>query len=134
MSYEKLTIVGNLGADPELKFTKDGTEVTNLSVAVNKKHNGQKITTWYRVSCFGKTAENTVQYLKKGSKVLAECSNLRVNLYTRKDGKPDASLDVTADRIVFLDDAPEGGTNGETPNNGVAEPAGAAEETSDIPF
>src|SRR5258708_32916855 len=90
----------------------------NLSVAVNKKHNGQKITTWYPVSCFGKTAENTVQYLKKGTKVLAECSNLRVNPYTHKDGKPDASMDGTAHSTVFLNDAPQRGTNGETPNSG----------------
>lgn len=50
MSYEKLTIVGNLGQDPELRHLEDGTAVTNLSVAVNKKRNGQKSTTWFRVS------------------------------------------------------------------------------------
>src|SRR5258708_8090195 len=135
MSYEKLTIVGNLGADPDMKYTKDGTEVTNLSVAVNKKRkDGQKTTTWYQVSVFGKSAENAAKYLKKGSKVLAECSNLRVNLYTREDGKPDASLDVTADRVVFLDSAPEDETDaGEAPGSDEGEQAREAAE-ADIPL
>ncbi len=134
MSYEKLTIVGNLGQDPEIKYTNDGTEVTNLSVAVNKKRkDGSKVTAWYRVSVFGPTAENVAKYLKKGSKVLAECSNLRVNVYTQKDGKPAASLDVTAERIVFLDSAPEDSNGGEAPTNAVGE---HAEEpaAADIPF
>ncbi|HLY27888.1 MAG TPA: single-stranded DNA-binding protein [Aggregatilineales bacterium] len=108
MSYEKLTIVGNLGQDLELRQLEDGTAVTNLSVAVNKKRNGQKRTTWYRVSVFGVSAENACKYLKKGSKVLVEGSNVRVNLYTAKDGTPAASLELTAERVVFLDSAEEG--------------------------
>ena len=113
MSYEKLTIVGNLGQDPELRYLQDGTAVTNLSVAVNKKRQGQKVTTWYRVSVFNAGAENVCKYLKKGSKVLVESSNLRVSLYTAKDGKPAASLEVTAERVVFLDSPEEtGATNG----------------------
>ena len=120
MSYEKLTIVGNLGQDLELRHLEDGTAVTNLSVAVNKKRNGQKITSWFRVSVFGSSAENACKYLKKGSKVLVEGSNLRVNLYTAKDNKPAASLELSADRVVFLDSAEESTTNGE--------------ETDDIPF
>ena len=59
------------------------------------------------------SAENVCKFLKKGSKVLVEGSNLRVSLYTAKDGKPAASLEVTAERVVFLD-SPEatGATNG----------------------
>ncbi len=113
MSYEKLTIVGNLGQDPELRYLQDGTAVTNLSVAVNKKCQGQKTTAWYRVSVWNGSAENVCKFLKKGSKVLVEGSNLRVSLYTAKDGKPAASLEVTAERVVFLDSPEEtGATNG----------------------
>jgi single-strand DNA-binding protein len=112
MSYEKLTIVGNLGKDLELHHTSDGTPVTTLSVAVNKKRKeGSKVTTWYEVSVFGKSAENAVEYLKKGSKVLAECSNLRVNPYLHKDGKPDAGLEAYGDRIVYLDGAEDDTSN-----------------------
>jgi single-strand DNA-binding protein len=113
MSYEKLTFVGNLGQDPELRHLEDGTAVTTLSVAVNKKRNGQKSTTWFRVSSFGSTADNACKYLSKGSKVLVEGSNLRVNVYTTKDGKPAASLELNADRVVFLDSPEESAANGE---------------------
>ncbi len=120
-SYEKLTIVGNLGQDPELRFLEDGTAVTNLSVAVNKKRNDQRITTWYRVSVWQNSAETACKFLKKGSKVLVEGSNLRVNQYTTKDNKPAVSLELTADRVVFLDSAEDG-------------PVTSGEETGDIPF
>src|SRR5258707_1403224 len=130
MSYEKLIISGNLGQDPELRFTKDGTPVTDLSIAVNKKlKDGQQLTTWFEVSVFGKQSEAVCEYLKKGSKVLAECGYLHMSPYITKNGKPAASLKATAERIVFLDSA-EDHTNGVSqPNNGKA-----AEEVSDIPF
>jgi len=123
MSYEKLTIVGNLGQDPELRRLEDGTAVTNLSVAVNKKKNGQKSTSWFRCSVFEVSAENCCKYLSKGGKVLVDGSNLRAHLYTQDD-KSVASLELTADRVVFLD-SPE-----ETPTNG----AHAASSDEDIPF
>jgi len=130
MSYEKPIITGNLGADPTLTFTKDGTAVTNLSVAVNKKRkDGQRTTTWCEVSVFEKQAEVVCEYLKKGSKVLAECSSLRVSLYIAKDGKPAASLNATAERVVFLDSAQDHTNGVSQANNGQA-----AEEVSDIPF
>jgi single-strand DNA-binding protein len=113
MSYEKLVIVGNLGQDPKLRHLDDGTAVTELSVAVNKKRQGQKSTAWFRVSVWNGNAEASCQYLKKGSKVLVEGSNLRVNVYTTKDGKPASSLEFTADRVVFLDSPEESATNGE---------------------
>ena|SRR5215468_4250542 len=135
MSYEKLIISGNLGADPELKFLEDGTAVTNLSIAVNKKRkDAQKTTTWFRVSLFGKQAEVVCEYLKKGSKVLAECSNLRVSTYTTKKGESAASLEATAERIVFLDSASDVPV-GEDHTNTVEQPNnGAAEAVGDIPF
>ena len=119
-SYEKLILVGNLGQDPELRYLDNGTAVTSLSVAVNKKHGDQRTTTWYRVSVWNGSAESASKFLKKGSKVLVEGSNLRVSQFTTKDGKPAVSLDVTADRVVFLDSAeenstPSGEASGELP-------------------
>ena len=75
--YQQLIIVGNLGKDPEMRYTPSGTPVTSLSVATNRKYTGSdgqvvKETTWFRVSVFGKSAETAAQYLKKGSAVLVE--------------------------------------------------------------
>jgi len=124
MSYEKLIIVGNLGRDPELRHTQDGTAVTTISVAVNRKRNGEKATSWYSVSVWNGQAEHVCEYLKKGSKVLVEGGNLRVNQYTGKDGKSSATIELTAERVVFLDSAPEEGAG-----NGEGESA-----DKDIPF
>ena len=124
MSYEKIILVGNLGQDPELRYLEDGTAVCTISVAVNKKRQDDKLTTWYRVSVWRGSAENVCKYLKKGSKVLVEGSNLRVSLYETKEGESAASLELTADRVVFLDGAPEGATNDK----------GKEKEVEDIPF
>ncbi len=109
MSYEKIILVGNLGETPEPRSGKDGQPVTSFSVAVNRKRGGQKVTSWYKVTAWGATAESAVEYLKKGSKVLVEGSSLRASAYLGKDGQPHASLELTADRLIFLDAAPENG-------------------------
>ena len=71
--YQKLVIVGNLGTDPEMRYTAAGQAVTNFSVATNRRYtssDGNQVdeTTWFRVSVWGKQAETTNQYLKKGNK------------------------------------------------------------------
>ena len=73
------------------------------------------------MSVWQNSAETACKFLKKGSKVLVEGSNLRVNQYTTKDNKPAVSLELTADRVVFLDSAEDG-------------PVTSGEETGDIPF
>ncbi len=113
MSYERILIVGNLGNAPELRTSaKDAQPVVTLSVAVNRKRGDQRTVTWYRVTAWGATAEQACQYLRKGSKLLVEGSNLRVSSYLDQAGKPQASLELTADRLIFLDSAPENGANG----------------------
>ncbi len=115
MSYEKIVLVGNLGETPERRTGKDGQPVTSFSVAVNRKQNGQKVTTWYRVTAWNATADNIVAYLKKGSQVLVEGSGLRASAYLGKDGQPRAGLELTADRIIFLDRAPDDDAEEERP-------------------
>jgi len=115
MSYEKLIIVGNLGDTPELRTAKDGQPVTTLSVAVNQKRSGQKTTTWYRVTAWSATAETAVKYLQKGSKVLVEGRGLRASAYVGKDDQPHGSLEFTAERIVFLDSAPDSDEDDDIP-------------------
>ena len=103
--FHKLTIVGNLGKDPEMKYTTDGKAVTTFSVAAS---NRKDETVWFRVSTWDKQAETCNQYLHKGSKVLVEGAlkadaqgNPRT--YERKDGGGwAASFEVTANAVRFL--------------------------------
>ena len=111
--YQKITIAGNLGRDPEMRYTPDGKAVTNLSVATSRKWTGndgqkQEETTWFNVSVWGSQAEACNQYLSKGSKVLVE-GRIKPDpqtggprIWTRQDGTSGASFEVSANRVVFL--------------------------------
>ena len=111
--YHKLIIAGNLGRDPEMRYLPSGAAVTDMSVATNRVYtdsNGQKVTetTWFRVSVWGGMAETVNQYLRKGSKVLVE-GYLRPDpetggprVWTRNDGTPAASFEMTAQNVTFL--------------------------------
>lgn len=117
MTFHQITIVGNLGKDPELRYLPSGDAVGNLSVAVSDgykdKASGQwkDRTIWFRVSVFGKNAENAHQYLAKGRKVLV-AGSLKADdsgnpaVFTRKDGSAGASFEVNAHTLRFLDRAP----------------------------
>ena len=111
--YHTIIIVGNLGKDPEMRYTPSGQAVTNFSLATNRQYtsaNGQQVkeTIWFRVSTWGKQAETCNQYLKRGSKVLVEgrltpdkeTGGPRV--YTRQDGTTGASFEVNAQTVRFL--------------------------------
>ena len=105
--YQQLTIAGNLGRDPEMRYLPSGTAVTNINVATNRVYykDEEKITetTWFRVSLWGKRAENVNQYLSKGSKVLVTgYLKPEIETFTRKDGTVGASYEVTAQNITFL--------------------------------
>jgi single-strand DNA-binding protein len=113
MSYHTIILVGNLGRDPEMRYTPSGQAVTNFSVAVNDNYtnsSGEKVerTIWVRVSTWGKQAENCNQYLKKGRKVLVEGrlvpdpSTGGPRVWTRQDGSPSASFEVNASTVRFL--------------------------------
>lgn len=111
--YQKITIVGNLGNAPQMRYLPDGTPVVGMSVAANRVYNDQsgqqvKETTWFRVSVFGKQAEACAQYLAKGRQVLVE-GRLRPDketgsprLWQRQDGSYAASFEVIAATVRFL--------------------------------
>jgi len=106
--YQKLILIGNLGGNPEMRFTPGGDPVTTFSVATSRKYGERDETTWFRVSVRGKQAESCNQYLHKGSKVLVEGrlrpdSNGNPTVFQRKDGTWGASYDVTAENVRFLD-------------------------------
>lgn len=113
MSYQTMILVGNLGGDPEMRYTPSGQPVTNFSMAVNRQYtasDGQKVkeTTWFRISVWGKQAESVNQYLRRGSQVLVE-GRLNADpqtggprVWTRQDGTAGASFEVTANIVRFL--------------------------------
>lgn len=106
MSFNKITIVGNLGRDPELRYTPQGNAVCNFSMATNEKRRDksgelQDITTWFRVTLWGRQAENASKYLQKGSPVYIE-GRLRVDEWTDRDGKNRYTLEVNANEMQFL--------------------------------
>ena len=149
--YQKLVIVGRLGRDPEMRYMPDGTAVTQINVATDRrwtdKSTGQPVqeTTWFRVSVWGKQGESTNQYLSKGSMVLIE-GHLRPDpqtggpkLFTRQDGTSGASFEVTAENVRFLSSRNEAGGSSsfaDEPARGGSSGGGrqAAHEEDDIPF
>ena len=111
-SFNKITIVGYLGRDPELRYTPQGTPVCDFSVATterrkDKSGDTQEVTTWFRVSMFGRQAEIASQYLSKGRQVYIE-GQLSQREWTDKEGAARTSLEVRGSDIQFLSPAPEG--------------------------
>jgi single-strand DNA-binding protein len=143
MSYQSLTIVGNLGKDPEMRYTPSGTPVTGFSVATNRKYTGKdgqviKEVTWFRVSVFGKMAEACAEYLKKGSAVLVE-GHLTPDketggprTYERKDGGAGATYEVFANTVRFLGGKDHEANAGKGQDEDEQPIPGA--ETDEIPF
>ena len=100
----KLTIIGNLTRDPELRTTRDGLDVCTFSVAVNrpkKKADGTTEADFFRCTAWRQLAVNCGKYLAKGRKV-AVCGPVSLNTYTTQDGRSGATLEVTADDVEFL--------------------------------
>src|SRR6476619_7042569 len=105
-SVNKVILVGNLGADPELKYTPSNRPVCNLNLATNevfkdKTGQRQERTEWHRVTVWGDQAENCSKYLAKGRTVYIE-GRLQTRSWDDKDGKKRYSTDIVADRVVLL--------------------------------
>jgi len=145
MSFNKITLVGNLGRDPELRYTPQGTPVCSFSLATNERRKDRTtgenndITTWFRVTLWGRQAEVASQYLTRGKSVYIE-GRLRVEEYTDRDGKPRHSLEVNATDMQFIGGRGEDAGGG-APARGAAAGAqgdSAPEPTDlsddDIPF
>src|SRR5713226_1865808 len=141
MSFNKVILVGNLGRDPELRYTPQGTPVCSFSMATNERRKDkagemQDQTTWFRVTLWGRQAETASQYLTKGRPVYIE-GRLRVEEWTDRDGKPRHTLEVRATDMQFI-----GGGRGEEGGAPPARAAAAAGESTpepdlsdeDIPF
>lgn len=134
--WHTIIIVGNVGRDPEMRYTPSGQAVTSFSVATSRQYsgsNGQQVkeTIWFRISAWGKLAETCSQYLHKGSKVLIEGrlqpddkGNPRT--FQRTDGTTGANFEVTAQTVRFLS------SKGEGESSEVS--VGGSTEGEEIPF
>jgi len=125
-SVNKVILVGNLGADPELKYTPSSRPLCNLRIAtteVYKDKSGQRQekTEWHRVTVWGDQAENCSKYLAKGRSVYIE-GRLQTRSYD-KEGQKHYATDVVADRVVFLGGG--GGAAGEGGGGGPRRAGGA---------
>jgi len=113
----KVILVGNLGNDPDIKYTQGGMAITRISLAtssVRKDKDGQQVerTEWHRVTLFGKLGEIAGEYLRKGSQCYIEGS-IRYDKYTDKEGVEKYSTDIIADEMQMMGGRGEG--RGETP-------------------
>ena len=112
MGYQKITIVGNIGKSPEIKYTPQGKAVCSFSVAVtegiDKEH-----TEWFSVETWEKTAEAVAKYCDKGSQVLVE-GRLKTRKWTDKDGGTRYSTDLKASRVEFLGPKSDANRQGNT--------------------
>lgn len=130
-SLNRVQLIGNLGRDPELRYTADGTPVCNFSMATaeawtTKAGEKQEKTEWHRISLWGKLGEIAGQYLKKGRQVYVEGS-IRSREYTDKEGLKKTAYEIRADRMVMLSggrpDGAAAGAEGAAPSGESERPA-----------
>lgn len=112
--FQQVMIIGNLGRDPEMRYTQTGVPVTSFSVATSRRWTGQdgqsqEKTVWFRVSAWQKLAETTNQFLTKGSRVMVIGEIDEPRIYTAPDGTVRAALEMRANTVRFLTPKGEGG-------------------------
>ena len=139
MSFNKIIIVGNLGRDPELRYTPQGLAVCNFSMATSEKKRDksgelQDVTTWFKVTLWRQQAETAAKYLTKGTQVYIE-GRLKVEEWTDRDGNNRHTLEVTASDMQFLGSGGGGSRSEdyEKGSHGDAEFAGPADHSADPP-
>lgn len=127
--YQYTIIIGNVGRDPELRYTQSGVAVCDFTVAVSRRWNDRATneqrekTTWFRVSAWRALAETVNQYVHKGMQIMV-AGEVDASAFTGQDGQPRASLEITARDIKFL------GRRGEVEEGQAEYPS----EPEDLPF
>ena len=126
-SLNKIMLIGNVGSDPEMRYTPNGKAVTSFRMATNYRYAGsdgerREETEWFRVSVWGRQAESCNQFLSKGKRIYVE-GRLRSRSWEGQDGQMRTSLEVSANRVIFLDRV----APGSLPEEGELEP-------QDLPF
>ncbi|MCI0440075.1 MAG: single-stranded DNA-binding protein [Chloroflexi bacterium] len=123
----KIMVIGNVGRDPEMRYTPNGNPVTSFSLATNRTYttsDGERHeeTEWFSVVCWNKLAETVNQYVTKGKRVYVE-GRLKSSTWTGQDGQQRFRNEINADRVLFLDRA---APSGEEPGGGYSAAAAAA--------
>ncbi len=113
MTLNRMTAIGNLGSDPEMRYTPGGNPVTTFSVAVNRSFNTQdgerhEETEWFRVVAWNQLAERCNQYLNKGQKVYVD-GRIRTDRWEGRDGTARTTIEIVAQNVVFMSRPNEGG-------------------------
>lgn len=103
----KIMVIGNAGADPEMRYTPSGAPVTNFPIATNRTYTGhggerQEETEWFRVVAWANLAEQVNQYVSKGKKIYVE-GRLKSSPYVDRNGQARSGNDIVASRVLFLD-------------------------------
>ena len=130
--WDQTIIVGNVGRDPELRYTQSGIPVCDFSVAVTKRYgrdeagNQREKTVWYRVTCWRQRAEIASQYVHKGMQIMV-VGSVEASAYLDRSGQPASSLDLTADNFQML------GSRGERMEGDYGDFA-PPDDVGDIPF
>lgn len=136
--YQQTIIVGNVGRDPNFKYTQGGVAVCDFSVAVTRRKGGKTdetgkktpqevTTTWFRVTCWRDQAEIANEYVRKGTQIMV-VGTVEVNPYIDKNNAPAATLELTAQTFQLL------GTKGSSSSDDDQEPVVTQDALSDIPF
>jgi len=142
-SLNKVIVVGNLGQDPELRRTQNGTAVCSMSVATTDYKKGQdgqnqEFTEWHRIVAWSKTAENCAKYLAKGRSVMVE-GRLQTRSWDDKDGQKRYTTEIVANNVQFLNSGQgqgqqQGGYNQQQQPQPQQAPMHQAPGVDDIPF
>jgi len=110
MTLNKMLVIGNVGTDPEMRYTPNGNPVTSFRMATNRRYTTSEgeqrdETEWFTVSAWNRLAETCNQYVTKGMKVYVE-GRLKSDEWVGQDGQPRFRMEITANEVKFLDRAP----------------------------
>ena len=118
MSLNKIMVIGNVGTDPDMRYTPSGSAVTSFRLATNRRYTmssgeQREETEWFRVTAWNRLAEQCNQYVTKGMRVYAE-GRLKSDSWTGNDGQTRFTNEIIANQVVFLDGRALDGAGGET--------------------
>ena len=145
VGLNKVMIIGNVGTDPEMRYTPNGNPVTSFRMATNRAYttaDGERHeeTEWFTIVAWNQLAEQCNQYLAKGRRAYVE-GRLRSRTWESQDGQTRYRIEIIANRVLFLDRAPgwqseeaEAGGSTEQSETGAGQEAGVPVEAEDLPF
>ena len=138
MTLNRMTAIGNLGNDPEMRYTPNGNPVTSFRMAVSRSYNAQdgerrEETEWFSVVAWNALAERCNQYLTKGQKVYVD-GRLQTRQWEGRDGTARTTVEIVAQNVVFMSRPSEGGGAMPGGDDFSEEPYGGGAPEPDLPF